>query len=639
MFCNQARTNALHYIKMNNNKSSFSRGAGASRGPKPTFRPAPKADALSFAKQFVPKSSIKNTRPGPASSRSAGSSYTSSPSRAGSSSYSNDRGGYSSGGRSSGGSSYSGRDSGSRGGYSAGSSYSSSRPSYSGSQTSYGTSAPRSSSTSVPSRAGSSYSSASRSGGSSYPSSRPSYGGSSSYSGSQTSYGSGSSRSASSGYSSAPRSSSSYSGSRGGYSSGGRGGYSSGGSSSYGGGRGGYSSGGRGGFGGGRGGSRGGGGRGQHIDVNKFINKIADTSHITDEAKKAAAYKPTHTFNDFDIAEDIKKRIALKGYVNPSPIQDQAIPVVLEGKDVIGIANTGTGKTMAFLIPLVNKVINNPKEEILIMAPTRELAVQIEEELLILIRDTKIYSVCCVGGAHIRKQIMDLKYFNNFIIGTPGRLKDLGERKHINFSKFTNVVLDEADRMLDMGFINEMRFIIGQMPKTRQTLFFTATMSREIQNLVHEFLNEPVTISVKTGDTSKSVDQDVVRVGRGENKMDKLHTLLTDREEFKKVLIFGQTKSGVERITEDLIKLGHKAASIHGDKNHYQRQKALASFKSDALNILVATDVAARGIDVKNVSHVINYELPMTYDDYVHRIGRTGRGGAVGKALTFVQGH
>ncbi len=273
------------------------------------------------------------------------------------------------------------------------------------------------------------------------------------------------------------------------------------------------------------------------------------------------------------------------------------------------------------------------------MAPTRELAVQIEEELLILIRDTKIYSVCCVGGAHIRKQIMDLKYFNNFIIGTPGRLKDLGERKYINFSKFTNVVLDEADRMLDMGFINEMRFIIGQMPKTRQTLFFTATMSREIQNLVHEFLNEPVTISVKTGDTSKSVDQDVVRVGRGENKMEKLHGLLTDREEFKKVLIFGQTKSGVERITEDLIKLGHKAASIHGDKNHYQRQKALASFKSDALNILVATDVAARGIDVKNVSHVINYELPMTYDDYVHRIGRTGRGGAVGKALTFVQGH
>ncbi|MCF7865252.1 MAG: DEAD/DEAH box helicase [Candidatus Pacebacteria bacterium] len=622
---------------MNNNKSSFSRGAGASRGPKPTFRPAPKADALSFAKQFVPKahnSSVKPRTAGYSSdSRSGGSSsyaprdnarsgYSSGSSYSSGGSSSGSRGGYSSAPRS-GGSSYGG----SRGGYSSGgsSSYGSSRPSFSGSQTSYGTSAPRSSSASSAPRS----------------SSTPSYGGS------QTSYGT-SSRGGSS-YSSSPRTSSGYS--SGGYSSGGRGGYSSGGSSyggsrggyssggsSYGGGRGGYSSGGRGGFGGGRGGSRG-GGRGQHIDVNKFINKIADTSHVTAEAKLAAAYKPTHTFNDFNIAEDIKKRIALKGYVNPSPIQDQAIPVVLEGKDVIGIANTGTGKTMAFLIPLVNKVIDNPKEEILIMAPTRELAVQIEEELLILIRDTKIYSVCCVGGAHIRKQIMDLKYFNNFVIGTPGRLKDLGERKYINFSKFTNVVLDEADRMLDMGFINEMRFIIGQMPKTRQTLFFTATMSKEIQNLVHEFLNEPVTISVKTGDTSKSVDQDVVRVGRGENKMDKLHGLLSDTEEFKKVLIFGQTKSGVERITEDLIKLGHKAASIHGDKNHYQRQKALASFKGDTLNILVATDVAARGIDVKNVSHVINYELPMTYDDYVHRIGRTGRGGAVGKALTFVAGH
>ena len=595
---------------MNNNKSSFSRG---SRGPKPTFRPAPTADAFSFAKQFVPKASMKNKRP----STQGGSSYGDSP----------------------------------RGG-----------SSYGGSQTSYGTSR-----SAGPARS-SSYSSPSRSGGA------PRFDSRTAYSGSQTSYGSArggqssgySARPAApSSYSSAP---SSYSSDRGGYSSGGssygasrggssyapsRGGYSSGGSS-YGGGRGGYSSGssyggGRGGFGGGRGfggGGRGGyssggrgGGRGQHIDVNKYINKIADTSHITEEAKLAAAYKPTHTFNDFDIAEDIKKRIALKGYVNPSPIQDQAIPVVLEGKDVIGIANTGTGKTMAFLIPLVNKVINNPKEEILIMAPTRELAVQIEEELLILIRNTKIYSVCCVGGAHIRKQIMDLKYFNNFIIGTPGRLKDLGERKYINFSKFTNVVLDEADRMLDMGFINEMRFIIGQMPKTRQTLFFTATMSREIQALVHEFLNEPITISVKTGDTSKSVDQDVVRVGRGENKIDKLHALLSDREEFKKVLIFGQTKSGVERLTEELLKLGHKVASIHGDKNHYQRQKALASFKGDTLNILVATDVAARGIDVKNVSHVINYELPMTYDDYVHRIGRTGRGGAVGKALTFVPGH
>lgn len=342
-----------------------------------------------------------------------------------------------------------------------------------------------------------------------------------------------------------------------------------------------------------------------------------------------------HTFNDFNVAEDIKKRIAKKGYVTPSPIQDSAIPYVLDGKDVVGIANTGTGKTMAFLIPLVDKVINNPKEKILIMAPTRELAIQINEELIVLIDNTKIYSVCCVGGAHIRRQISELRYFNNFVIGTPGRLKDLGERKHIDFKEFTTVVLDEADRMLDMGFIGDMRFMIGQMPKERQTLFFTATMSRDIEKLIHEFLTDPITVSVKTGDTSKSVDQDVVRVQNGESKIDKLHSLLSE-EDFKKVLIFGQTKHGVEKLTEMLLAKGHKAGSIHGDKNHIQRQRTLKTFKEDKINILVATDVAARGLDIADVTHVINYELPMTYEDYVHRIGRTGRGGKTGKALTFV---
>ncbi len=430
---------------------------------------------------------------------------------------------------------------------------------------------------------------------SSYGSSRPSYG-SSSYA----------PRSTESSYGSRP----SYGGSRSSYGSSrpSHGGYA----------RGGFSRGGR------------GGGRGQHIDINKFINKVKPT-----EKKDEAVYVPKHTFNDFNIAEEIKSRIALKGFVTPSPIQDGAIPYILEGKDVVGIANTGTGKTAAFLIPLVDKVMRNPKEQVLIMAPTRELAIQIQDELLVFIKNTKIYSVCCVGGAPIRKQMSELRYFNNFIIGTPGRLKDLGEQKYIKFEEFTNVVLDEADRMLDMGFIDDMRYMIGKMPKTRQTLFFTATMSKEIERLVHDFLTNPVNISVKTGDTAKSVDQDVVRVSRGESKIDKLHDLLT-QDEFSKVLIFGQTKSGVERLTEELQSLGHKAGSIHGDKNHVQRQRTLRTFKDNLINILVATDVAARGLDIAGVTHVINYELPMTYDDYVHRIGRTGRGGASGKALTFV---
>lgn len=373
------------------------------------------------------------------------------------------------------------------------------------------------------------------------------------------------------------------------------------------------------------------------MDINKYINKISDkTKHELDEKNIKAVFKPKNTFKDFNIAEDIKTRIEKKGFINPSPIQDEAIPYILEGKDVVGIADTGTGKTAAFLIPLVNKVIENPKEEILIMAPTRELALQIQEELLVFIKNTKMYSVCCVGGAPIRRQIGELRYFNNFIIGTPGRLKDLGDKKYIDFSKFTNVVLDEADRMLDMGFIGDMRFIIGQMPKERQTLFFTATMSKEIEKIIHEFLNNPVKVSVKTGDTSKAVDQDVVRVHRGESKIQKLHELLVDKEEYNKVLVFGQTKSGVDRLTKELVDLGHKATAIHGEKNHYERQRALKAFKENQLDILVATDVAARGLDIPNVSHVINYELPMTYEDYVHRIGRTGRGGKLGKALTFV---
>lgn len=579
---------------------------------------SPSKSALSASANAVSHPALK-TYSAPAPSRGGSNSYSSrAPRSSGHSSggYSSaPRGGSSSYGDRGGSSSY-----GSRGGSSYGDRGGASSYGSRGGSSSYG--APRSGGHSA-----GSYNSAPRNGGSSY-----------------------SSRSAG-GYSSAPRGGSSYGGSssygsRGGSSYGDRGGSSYGGSSSYGS-RGGSSSyGARGGSshggyarGGSRGAIRGGGGRnkGQYIDVNRFINKIKEhDGHASAEAAKAAAPKPKHTFNDFNIAEDIKKRIALKGFVTPSPIQDGAIPYIIEGKDVVGIANTGTGKTAAFLIPLVNKVINNPKEEVLIMAPTRELAIQIEEELLVFIKNTKIYSVCCVGGAHIRKQMSELKYFNNFVIGTPGRLKDLGERKCIDFSKFTNVVLDEADRMLDMGFIADMRFMLGKMPKTRQTLFFTATMSKDIEKLIHEFLNNPVTVSVKTGDTSKSVDQDVVRVSRGDSKIDKLHAMLSDTKEFNKVLIFGQTKSGVERLTEDLIKLGHKAGSIHGDKNHYQRQKTLKNFKDNLINILVATDVAARGLDIADVSHVINYELPMTYEDYVHRIGRTGRGGKLGKALTFV---
>ncbi len=248
----------------------------------------------------------------------------------------------------------------------------------------------------------------------------------------------------------------------------------------------------------------------------------------------------------------------------------------------------------------------------------------------------KLFSTVCVGGASIGTQIRDLRYRNEFVIGTPGRIKDLIERKVLNLSHFKTVVLDEADRMLDMGFINDMKFMMALMPKDRHTLFFSATLSPEIERLIHEFLKDPVMISVKTQDTAKTVDQDVVRVNRGENKLDILHSMLIGPG-FDKVLIFGRTKHGVEELTTLLTGRGFKVESIHGNKNQSGRQRSLKLFKEGKVQILVATDVAARGLDISDVSHVINFDIPATYEDYVHRIGRTGRAGKKGKALTFVE--
>ncbi len=374
--------------------------------------------------------------------------------------------------------------------------------------------------------------------------------------------------------------------------------------------------------------SRGRNNPGQNIDVNKFINKAAP---IEDAPK----YVPTHTFATLSLNERILRNLTDKGYVHPTPIQDQAIPAVLEGKDIVGLANTGTGKTGAFLIPLIHRVIENPGLRVLVMAPTRELAVQINEEFKGFARTLSLSATIAVGGAGIGPQMTALRRHPSFVIGTPGRLKDLMERRALNVNDFQAVVLDEADRMLDMGFIADMRFIMAKMPAQRHTLFFSATLSRDIEKLIGEFLKDPVRVSVKTRDTAATIDQDVVRVRPGENKFDVLVNMLADRE-FSKVLVFGRTKHGVERLAKDLAHRGVKAEAIHGNKTHGNRLKALDLFKRDHVQVLVATDVAARGLDISGVSHVINYDIPNTYEDYVHRIGRTGRAGKVGRALTFI---
>lgn len=366
--------------------------------------------------------------------------------------------------------------------------------------------------------------------------------------------------------------------------------------------------------------------RGQDIHYSKFINKGVDAA--------VKQYEPQYAFSDFAIDERIKANITKKGYATPTPIQDQAIPVVLAGRDIVGIANTGTGKTGAFLIPLLDKVAKAHDERVLIMVPTRELAIQIEEEYKGFSRGSGLHSVCTVGGANINPQIRALRTNPYFVIGTPGRIKDLIERRALDLSKFKTVVLDEADRMLDMGFVHDMRSIMALMPEDRHTLFFSATLSPDIEKLINDFLVDPVRISVKTGDTAKSVDQDIVRI-EGKNKVDVLSELLT-QPEFDKVLVFGRTKYGVERLSKMLTQLGIPAASIHGNKSQNHRQRALGEFKQNKVKVLVATDVAARGLDIPKVSHVINFDVPSTYEDYVHRIGRTGRAGERGKALTFI---
>lgn len=367
--------------------------------------------------------------------------------------------------------------------------------------------------------------------------------------------------------------------------------------------------------------------RGERIDISKFVKKSA-VSFVS----KPVIIK--HVFSDFKLCKQLQNNLRARNYLTPTPIQDQSIEYIINGKDLIGLANTGTGKTAAFLLPMINKCFHNRNQKVLIVAPTRELAIQIDDEFKKFASSLGLYSIVCVGGTPIFKQIGGLRRNPHFVIGTPGRLKDLKERRALSFSVFQNVILDEIDRMLDMGFVEEIKKILIEMPKNRQSLFFSATIPDKIKELSKQFLIDPITITVTNGDTSENIDQDIVRVNK-EAKFDKLKDLLT-LNDLKKVLIFAETKRGVEKLTENLKVSGFKADSIHGDKRQSQRQSALWRFKENHVQVLVATDVAARGLDIKNVTHVINYTVPQTYNDYIHRIGRTGRGNQKGFALTFI---
>jgi ATP-dependent RNA helicase RhlE len=381
------------------------------------------------------------------------------------------------------------------------------------------------------------------------------------------------------------------------------------------------------------GGARRGGNRGpakKYIHPSKFINRAQTL-------EEAPAYVSKNKFADFPFGAQLHHNIAAKKYETPSAIQDQAIPFIIEGKDVIGLANTGTGKTAAFLLPIIERQSGiTLRPSVLIVAPTRELAQQIDEQFREFSKGLNLYSALIVGGVNVERQIRELKRRPHFIIGTPGRLKDLMQRHVLQMKNMTTLVLDEADRMLDMGFLPDIRQIVGEMPEERQTLFFSATITPEIESLTRTFLKNPETVSVRTAETSEHVEQDVIESRDKAHKVELLTELL-GQAGYDKVLVFGETKFGVQRLSDHLHNSGIPSVAIHGNKNQSQRSKALKQFKDERVRVMVATDVAARGLDIPNVSHVINFDTPQTYEDYIHRIGRTGRGGASGRAHTFIE--
>lgn len=364
------------------------------------------------------------------------------------------------------------------------------------------------------------------------------------------------------------------------------------------------------------------------IDFGKYIKKAKPVVIQEDVV--------TESFADLNLHPSLLANLSNLGITHPTPIQLKTFAAVLGGSDVIGIAATGTGKTAAFLLPIIHRMLStNTNEQTLLIVPTRELASQIEVEFKKFAARTNFFSVCLAGGMSIGNQIFKLKKSNHFIIGTPGRLVDLVNRGFLNLSKVNNLVLDEVDRMLDMGFTEDLNYLLEQIPEQRQSLFFSATLEKSVERLMNGYLRDPVRITISSNNPSANVDQDVVKLRSPQDKLETLHNLLED-ESFTRVLVFGETKMGVENIFEQLTARGHKVDSIHGDKSQFNRQRALDNFKNGRVRVLVATDVAARGIDVQNVSHVINYDEPQNYQDYIHRIGRTGRGNQSGKALTFV---
>jgi ATP-dependent RNA helicase RhlE len=348
-------------------------------------------------------------------------------------------------------------------------------------------------------------------------------------------------------------------------------------------------------------------------------------------------------FTDFNISDSLKSRLTNAGFTTPTPVQAKAIPPAIEGNDILATASTGTGKTLSFLIPMIQRMdatsVPSTKGKrgpirALILLPTRELAMQVLEAYWKLVPGSKNDAVLVCGGLSENNQLDQLDRGPRLVVATPGRLEDFLRRRAVNINAVEMLVLDEVDRMLDMGFLPAIRRIVGAVPKTRQTMCYSATLDANIREIVRDYVNKPVRVEI--GQTSKPSDQVELRVYTvmQDQKLGLLDQML--RQEEGTFLVFSRTKHGADRISKKLERLGHDADVIHGDRSQSQRTAALKGFQSGKHRVLVATDVAARGIDVQDIAHVVNYDLPNASDDFVHRIGRTGRAGAKGVATTFV---
>ena len=346
------------------------------------------------------------------------------------------------------------------------------------------------------------------------------------------------------------------------------------------------------------------------------------------------------TFNELDLIAPILNALDTLGYTQPTPIQEQAIPIILSGNDIMGCAQTGTGKTAAFAIPILQNLTKNPRPDgkrkirCLILTPTRELAIQIEENIKEYGRNLDQRHAVIFGGVSQVKQVNQLKNGVDILVATPGRLLDLQQQGCIDLRHLEIFVLDEADRMLDMGFIHDVKKILKLIPSKRQTLFFSATMPKEIKTLASTILTNPKQVIVTpVSSTAETISQELYYISTSEKKNLLLHIL--DQQKVPSILVFSRTKHGADRIVKILAKANVTAAAIHGNKSQNQRQNALNGFKTNQLRVLVATDIAARGIDIDELALVINYDIPNVAETYVHRIGRTGRAGSSGKAISF----